>query len=321
MSILVVFTGGTIGSAKNGDWVMLDSSTKNKLISEYKKTNNDDVIMFETVTPFEMHSENLSADKLTKLISFLCEKEKEDYDGIIVTHGTDTLQYSAAAAFYCLNAKKPVVFVSSNYPLENEKANGQINFDAAVKFIRESNSGGVYISYSNDKVTADIHFANEVLSYPELSDKIFSVGTPPYSYKNKTITKNQNAELVNSGMSLGAIKFCDNPGILNLRVTPFEQYNYNPTHYNAVFLSPYHSGTLNTESKKFRTFCEDCMRKKVYLLLPDVPKDSAYDSMREYEELGIKVLKEKAIIPLFVLVWIAVSLNKNIVEFLLDFYL
>ncbi len=318
MSILVVFTGGTIGSAKSGDWVMLDSVTKNKLIAEYKKANNDDV-EFETVTPFEMHSENLSAEKLTKLISFLCKKEKEDYDGIIVTHGTDTLQYSAAAAFYCLNAKKPVVFVSSNYPLEDGRANGQINFEAAVRFIRQSNNGGVYVSYSNDNAIADIYFANKVLSYPELSDRIFSIGTPPYSYKNKTITKNINSELTRDGMCLGAVEFCDNPKILNLNATPFEQYNYNPQDYNAVILSPYHSGTLNTESEKFKLFCDSCVKNKTCLLLPDVPKDSAYNSMREYEALGIKVLKERAIIPLFVLVWIAISLNKNIVEFLLEF--
>jgi len=297
---------------------MLDSRSKNKLISEHKKANNDDV-EFVTVTPFEMHSENLSADKLTKLISFLCEKEKEDYDGIIVTHGTDTLQYSAAAAFYCLNAKKPVVFVSSNYPLEEEKANGQINFEAAVKFIQDNNTGGVYISYSNDNSTADIHFANKVLCYPELSDKIFSVGIPPYSYKNKMITKNQNAERIKTGAALGTVEFCDNPKILNLNATPFEQYEYNPKDYNCVILSPYHSGTLNTESEKFKLFCDSCVKNKTCLLLPDVPNDSAYDSMREYEQLGITVLKEKALIPLFVLVWIVISLNKNIVEFLSDF--
>ena len=135
MRILVVFTGGTIGSSKNGEWVTLDPNSKQDLISGYQQNHSKNVELI-SVSPFEMHSENLSPERLTRLIKFLCEEESKGYDGIIVTHGTDTLQYSAAAASYCLKAQIPVVFVSSAYPLENPLENGSDNFAAAVNFIK-----------------------------------------------------------------------------------------------------------------------------------------------------------------------------------------
>jgi L-asparaginase len=49
------------------------------------------------------------------LITTVKENLSSDYDGIIVTHGTDTLGYSAAALAYALgNGTVPVCLVSSN---------------------------------------------------------------------------------------------------------------------------------------------------------------------------------------------------------------
>ena len=39
--------------------------------------------------------------------------------------------------------------VSSDYPLEDQRANGLVNFICGVDFIREKNYNGVYVSYKN----------------------------------------------------------------------------------------------------------------------------------------------------------------------------
>ena len=57
-------------------------------------------------------------------------------DGIILTHGSDTIQYTAALLSYVLKPEIPVMIVCSNYVLEDEKANGFDNFCAAVDFIK-----------------------------------------------------------------------------------------------------------------------------------------------------------------------------------------
>ena len=45
----------------------------------------------------------------------------DKYDGFVITHGTDTMAYSAAALSYMLqNLGKPVVFTGSQLPIEAE---------------------------------------------------------------------------------------------------------------------------------------------------------------------------------------------------------
>lgn len=316
MRVLAIFTGGTIGSSKKDDWVSLDPLKSNELLEDYKNRFHNEV-SFETLSPFAMHSENLSAENLTLLVKCIWDNSDKNYDGIVVTHGTDTLQYSASAASYCLGGDCiPVVFASSNYPLEDSRSNGRLNFEAAVKFIASQKGKGVYISYSNDGVNADIHYAERVLYHPELSDMIFSVGKAPFYYKNGEI-KTREQELVSTvGKALGAVSFCHAPKILRLCVTPFEEYLYDPKVYNAAVFLPYHSGTLNTESQAFKNFCRRFSDAGVPLFLPDVPSSSAYDSMRQFESLGITVLPETAQIPLLIKVWLAISLNKNTMDFI-----
>ena len=54
---------------------------------------------------------------------------KNAYDGVIITHGTDTLQYTAAFTGYIMaGAQIPIVLVSANYVLEDVRSNGVDNF-------------------------------------------------------------------------------------------------------------------------------------------------------------------------------------------------
>ena len=127
MRILTVFTGGTIGSSLSKG-----------------------AISPNTVAPYTVLSENLSAEYLEKLRSCVEDNLNSGYDGIVVTHGTDTLQYSAAYLDLTLGLiETPVVLVSSNYPLPYSRANGLENFAAAVDFIRSKQGRGVFVSYLN----------------------------------------------------------------------------------------------------------------------------------------------------------------------------
>ena len=146
MKILVIFTGGTIGSTVKDGWISADNTAKYTLIENYKNSFGDSVC-FDTCEPYFMLSENLSAKHLNLLTESVKEALSKDFDGIIITHGTDTLHFSAAAIHLAFSgADIPIVFVSANYPLENALSNGQANFEAAVKLIQSGISSGVYIS-------------------------------------------------------------------------------------------------------------------------------------------------------------------------------
>lgn len=136
--ILVIGTGGTIGSVKD-DNIHLDTPFK---ILDYM--NYDDV-EFECVSPFTILSENMSFELWKKLADYIGSVDFSKYKGIIVLHGSDTLSFTGALLanlFY----DKPIVLVASDKPLEYKTANGFKNFENAVKYIQNGISK-VYISY------------------------------------------------------------------------------------------------------------------------------------------------------------------------------
>ncbi|MDE5995625.1 MAG: asparaginase [Eubacterium sp.] len=99
MKILVMFTGGTIGCSSN-EGVISPNEENTKLLLELYKKEYEKNVDFEIAEPYYKLSENNTGKTLERLISAVCDAVKKNYSGIIVTHGTDTLQYSAAALSY-----------------------------------------------------------------------------------------------------------------------------------------------------------------------------------------------------------------------------
>ena len=109
---------------------------------------------YETYEPYTELSENLSGEHIGALISAVHDRLSLGYDGIIVTHGTDTIQYSAAALSYALGLDTvPVCLVSANAPIESAESNGLINLRCAVEFIRLHGGRGVFSVYANAEIT------------------------------------------------------------------------------------------------------------------------------------------------------------------------
>jgi len=317
MKILVIFTGGTIGSVKSEGWIAPDDTTKYRLLESYKDADQKG-IAFETASPYIILSENLSAKELTTLCGVIDDAVKGDYDGVIVAHGTDTLQYSASAAAFCVGADcTPVVFVSSGYPLESERSNGEANFEAAVEFIRAKAGRGVYISYANEQGgKVDIHTAARALRHPEMSDKVYSLGGTPYAEcEGGVISCREDYIPSGVGEPLGKVNFCENAGLLTVTVNPTEQYRYDLEGVRAIILMPYHSGTLNTASEHFKAFCQIAKEKHIPIFLPDLPLGAHYASMKSYSDLGIIPLPPCSSVALTVKIWAGISLGLPLEDF------
>ncbi len=162
MKLLTVFTGGTISCSEADGVLAPDSQNGSYLLGLARQAGvRDD---FETVQPFSVLSENMTPDCLRQLRRCITERLGEGYDGVLVTHGTDTLAYTAAYLDFVLGAQDtPVVLVSANYPLRDSRSNGLQNFVAAVEFLR-TGKRGVFVAYHNtgDSRTT-IHRGREVL--------------------------------------------------------------------------------------------------------------------------------------------------------------
>jgi len=320
MKILVIMTGGTIGSMLTGDWIAPNERCTYALLEHYNKKHPDSDVEFETVVPFTTLSEQLSNDHINRLIACVREHKDNGYGGIIITHGTDTLQYTASALGYVFGVNSlPIVLVSSNYPLEDRRANGHHNFRAAVAFIRSQSGKGTFVSYKNLDTVTRIHRASRLLSHPETGDEVLSLGRSPYAVcEDDVIIKNTAYRRGGSQLTtFEDVAFTEDAGVLTILMRPGEVYPYNLDGVKAVLIRPYHSGTLHTDSASFRSFCRRAEEKNIPLIVVDVIKGKNYESAKAYDELGLTVLPLSAFVPMYMKLWLAVSLGVDVREFAL----
>ena len=317
MKILVIFTGGTIGSVVKDDWILNDEKTNFVLLNNYRDITNDALTEFDVCTPYNILSENLSARELNLLGSCLEEKLKLSYDGIIVTHGTDTLLYTASALSYMFSCSEiPVVLVSSDYTLSDVRANGNANFRAAVEFIKSGLGKGVFVSYKNaadDK--AAIHCGNRLAEYREATAHLYSIDNEPYAFCDGKVSINPAFKPSESSVGIGAAKLCDNPEILVVQSRPGDNFSYSFDNVKTIILRPYHSATLNTQCREFDAFCTKAAEKNIPMFLVNVYDGIKYASSKLFDELGIEILPFCSFTAIYMKCWLAISLGEDVHSF------
>ncbi|MCM1151177.1 MAG: type I asparaginase [Alistipes sp.] len=132
-SILIIYTGGTIGmktDAETGALVPFDFSAIYDEFPSLKRLNVDIDVL--TMSPV-IDSSNVSpANWLT--LAALVRDNYARYDGFVVLHGTDTMSYTASAlSFLFENLAKPVVFTGSQIPIGVLRTDGRENLITAIE--------------------------------------------------------------------------------------------------------------------------------------------------------------------------------------------
>ncbi|MGN0469812.1 MAG: asparaginase domain-containing protein [Acutalibacteraceae bacterium] len=147
--ILLLLTGGTIGSALTNGIISTDKNQKCRLIELYSKKYNDDCV-FDIKQPLNILSENLDKSHWEILVNTILQTDISDYDGIIITHGSDTLSYSSAMLSMCLcHLELPVIITASNYIPDDIRSNALINLHSAVILIKTLKCG-VFTVFANE---------------------------------------------------------------------------------------------------------------------------------------------------------------------------
>jgi len=77
-------------------------------------------------------SENMTPDVWQTLATAVAEEIEAGADGIVVTHGTDTMQYSAAALAFMLDTPVPIVFTGSQRSADRPSSDNVMNAVCAV---------------------------------------------------------------------------------------------------------------------------------------------------------------------------------------------
>ncbi len=170
MKTLVIVTGGTFSSTKSSNGLKVAKELEVELLIKESDKYFSNSISLSFEQPICKLSENIDPNDWTLLVNTI-EKNMNQYDSILVIHGTDTMAYSSAAISYVetISKKLPIVFTGANYPLEfSDKTDGVVNFIqslGALKYFVNNNIMGSFIVFngSNDyKTNALIHIGSKV---------------------------------------------------------------------------------------------------------------------------------------------------------------
>lgn len=176
--ILVILTGGTICSTENADGKRYSNASHVRIIESYRKSGCAPYcgsIEFDQEMPLDILSENMTIESWNMLIRHLKTVRWNNYHGVILLHGTDTLAYTSSLLSILLaGIPVPLCLVSSQLPLDNPATNGHANFRAAVELIMNGLRPNIYALYRNSDGIMYLHYGAHLLQCANHSEDFFS---------------------------------------------------------------------------------------------------------------------------------------------------
>jgi L-asparaginase len=143
-NVVILATGGTIaGAAASGTQAGYTSGavTIDAMLAAVPGIDKLASIKGEQVA--NVGSQDMSFDILLKLVKRINElTSKADVDGIVITHGTDTMEESAYFLNLTAKTDKPVVLVGSMRPSTAVSADGPLNLYNAVAVAADPKAKG-----------------------------------------------------------------------------------------------------------------------------------------------------------------------------------
>lgn len=142
--VLLLSTGGTIAS-RPGTGGLEPALSGEALIRKLGDLQGRFHVEVKQI--LNLDSSNIQAEEW-KLMARTVYENLDAYDGFIITHGTDTMAYSASMLSFMLPAfHKPVVFTGSQIPLDNMLTDARNNLFCALAAV-EAGICGVSVAFN-----------------------------------------------------------------------------------------------------------------------------------------------------------------------------
>lgn len=151
-NIFLLATGGTIASTELGEGLTPSIDAKQILgfIPEIKHICH---LFGESIMSID--STNMNPKRMIEIAEAI-KKHYDECDGFVITHGTDTMGYTAAALTYMLtNINKPVVLTGSQIGIEELNTDAKKNLSDAIRFACEEYRG-VFVAFDG-KIISGTH--------------------------------------------------------------------------------------------------------------------------------------------------------------------
>ena len=132
-SVLIIYTGGTIGMIENRETGVLENFNFEQLqnhIPELKQTNcKIDSIQFDP----PIDSSDMDPEAWRKLVRIISDNF-DNYNGFVILHGTDTMAFTASSLSFMLEGlSKPVILTGSQLPIGVLRTDGKENLMTSIE--------------------------------------------------------------------------------------------------------------------------------------------------------------------------------------------
>ncbi len=131
-SILIIYTGGTLGMTK-GDNDVLKPFNFGNIMEAVPALNHFNLRVTIISFPKPIDSSDINIDHW-KDLAYIIQENYHQYIGFIVLHGTDTMAFTASAMSFMLEGlNKPVIFTGSQLPLGGARSDARENIVTAIE--------------------------------------------------------------------------------------------------------------------------------------------------------------------------------------------
>ena len=181
--ILLIYTGGTIGMAKDFQTGTLKAFHFEKITERLPELSLldceiDSISFLQPIDSSDMNP-NLWIE-----IAYIIQNNYNTFDGFVVLHGSDTMSYSASALSFMLeNLSKPVIFTGSQLPIGDLRTDARENLITSIQLASLKENGQtviqevcLYFEYKlyranrTTKIDAENFQAFASMNYPTLAE-------------------------------------------------------------------------------------------------------------------------------------------------------
>jgi len=156
--VLVIHTGGTISMVKDAQNHTVNLGSENKLAKAASVLNHAAEIT--EIEAFHKPSPHMTVEDMIALKHLIeTEYEKQHFQGVVITHGTDTLEETAFFLDMTVQVDIPVIITGAMRSSNETGSDGLYNFLCAIRtaLLPETNGKGVLVVFNDE-----IHTAVEV---------------------------------------------------------------------------------------------------------------------------------------------------------------
>lgn len=236
--ILLLATGGTIASIDTGEGLRPAASPGELLSYIPEASELCDLSVREL---FSIDSTNMQPEHWLRLAREI-EAAYDAYDGFLITHGTDTMAYTAAALSYLIQgAGKPIVLTGSQLPISYASSDARKNLMDSLRFCLAEGTRGVYLVFDGKaiigtrarKVRSKSFSAFESINYPVAA----------------FIDEHEIIRYVDSAADAGELRFYRKlkQNVVLLKLIPGlrpETLSYLGEHYDVIVIESYGAGGI-----------------------------------------------------------------------------